>query len=223
MLGYVLAFIFSVAVFVVLVSVVLPRTFLKLKCSAYTEDRGIERIKGDDFYGIVYLPCSAIRDKVDRYVIIDRNGNKFLQLNLNDKIRYVDYDVIAFSRSGRILDVLRVKDVALEKGFSSKTQLPPLTAYVSIRINETDAGKESSSIEFRVPKSGIAWYCAFTTLALIAESLVVKFCLANLFGGLFNESFMTEKTIAGTIIIISALSIVSGITLWFIVRGRTKR
>ena len=72
MLGYVLAFIFSVAVFVVLVSVVLPRAFLKLKCSAYTEDRGIERIKGDDFYGIVYLPCSAIRDTVDRYAVILR-------------------------------------------------------------------------------------------------------------------------------------------------------
>lgn len=218
-----LTFILSVAIFIILVSVALPRAFLKLKCSVRASDRGIERIKGDDFYGIVYLPCSAIRDTVDRYAIVERNGEKYLQLNLNEKTRYIDYDVIAFSQSGKVIDVVRVKDVVSEKGFSAKTSLPPLTAYVSLHVNETDEGKVNAPIEFGVPKTGIALYCLFATLALIAEALIVKLCLANVFGGLFNESFMTEKTIVGTIIIIAALSLVSVITLWFIVKGRTKR
>lgn len=77
MVGYITLFLWSVALFVVLVAVVYPRLMLRMKCSVKASmDRGIERIKGDGFLGIVYLPHASIRDKIDRYVIEEKNGVK---------------------------------------------------------------------------------------------------------------------------------------------------
>lgn len=97
MVGYITLFLWSVALFVVLVAVVYPRLMLRMKCSVKASlDRGIERIKGDGFLGIVYLPHASIRDKIDRYVIEEKNGVKYLRLNFTEKVRYIDYDVIVF-------------------------------------------------------------------------------------------------------------------------------
>ena len=50
MVGYITLFLWSVALFVVLVAVVYPRLMLRMKCSVKASmDRGIERIKGDAF------------------------------------------------------------------------------------------------------------------------------------------------------------------------------
>lgn len=224
MVGYITLFIWSAALFVVLVSVVFPRLFLKMKCSVKTsEDRGIERIKGEGFCGIVYLPRPSLRDKIDRYVIEEKNGGKFLRLNFAKPIRYIDYDVIVFAESGEVLDVLRVKEVPKSAEYSEETRLPDLTAYVSISVNETDSGTGQSLPTFRVPWKRIFLYCLFTVLAIVVEAIAVKFCLANIFGGIFNESFMMSETFLITGGIIGVLALVSVITLGIFARRRAKR
>jgi len=197
---------------------------LRMKCSVKASlDRGIERIKGDDFLGIVYLPNASIRDKIDRYVIEEKNGVKYLRLNFTEKVRYIDYDVIVFGENDKVIDVLHVKEVPESAEYSAATVLPELAAYVSINVNETDEGEEDTKVVYRVPKRRIALYCLCVALTLIAEAIVIKFCLANMFGGIFNESFMLSETFFGTAVIIGGLSLFSVLAFGLLARRRKKK
>ncbi len=197
---------------------------LRMKCSVKASlDRGIERIKGDDFLGIVYLPNASIRDKIDRYVIEEKNGVKYLRLNFTEKVRYIDYDVIVFGENDKVIDVLHVKEVPESAEYSAATVLPELAAYVSINVNETDEGEEDTKVVYRVPKRRIALYCLCVAFTLIAEAIVIKFCLANMFGGIFNESFMLSETFFGTAVIIGGLSLFSVLAFGLLARRRKKK
>lgn len=224
MVGYITLFLWSVALFVVLVEVVYPRLMLRMKCSVKASlDRGIERIKGDGFLGIVYLPHASIRDKIDRYVIEEKNGVKYLRLNFTEKVRYIDYDVIVFGENNKVIDVLHVKEVPETANYSAATVLPELAAYVSINVNETDAGEEDTKVIYRVPRRRIALYCLCVALTLVAEAIIIKFCLANVFGGIFNESFMLSETFFGTAVIIGGLSFFSVLAFGLLARRKKKK
>lgn len=224
MAGYIVLFVWSTILFIIITSIVFPKIFLKLKCSVTESgDRGIERIKGKDFTGIVYLPQASLLDKIDRYVIEEKGGKKLLRIKFTEKVRYVDYDVVAFSLSGETFDVLRVKEVLGNNGVSAPTELPDGTACISIRINETDLGPEKKPLTLNVTKKGKFFYCVFSVLAIIVEALAVKYCIANIFGGVFNESFMEGDTGPMTAIIIVVLSLICVISYSLTIKRRGKK
>lgn len=207
MAKYVVLFILGTLLFILLTSIIFPKIFLKLKCSVTkSSDRGIERIKGKDFTGIVYLPQASLADKIDRYVIEEKGEKKILRVKFTDKVRYADYNIVAFSLGGETYDVLRVKEVLGSDGVSSPTELPEGTASISLRINETDLGAEKKPFTLGITKKGKFFYCFFSLIAIVAEAFIVKYCIANLFGGLFNESFMEGRTGVLTALIIAVLS-----------------
>lgn len=224
MAKYVALFVFGTGLFILLTSIVFPKIFLKLKCSVTESgDRAIERIRGNDFTGTVYLPQASLLDKIDRYVIEEKNGVKTLRVKFTEKVRYADYDVVVFSLGGETCDVLRVKEVLGADGVSARTELPAETASVSVRINETDSGPEKKPLTLETKKKGKFFYCLFSLAAIIAEAFVVKYCIAGLFGGVFDESFMDEKTGLITAAIVGALSLICVISFVLTIRRRGKK
>jgi len=222
MIGYVVVFILGAALFVMLTAILFPRLFLKPVCTVRsTADRGIEKIKGDGFKGIVYMPGASVRRIVDRYMIEERDGKKYLVLSISGKIRYIDYGAIIFSVDGEVIDVVRIRDIPEERGVTAKALLPDQTAYISLFVYETDEGKEAAPPKFVIPKARMAVYCFFCAIAVLFESIIIKFSLANIFGGIFNESFMLSETFAITAAIMLCLIIFCIITLCMSVRRNT--
>ena len=60
-------------------------------------------------------------------------------------------------------------------------------------------------------------------LTLVAEAIIIKFCLANVFGGIFNESFMLRETFFGTAVIIGGLSFFSVLAFGLLARRKKKK
>lgn len=222
MVGYLFLFVGSAILFVLATSLIFPKLFLKPRCMvSESKDRGIERVKGKNFTGIVYAPEPSLMGKVDRYIMEEKNGKKILRVKFAQKIRYVDYDVVAFSVDGQTLDVLRVKEI-IGAGGSAATELPEETACVSISINETDSGTEKRPLKLSLKKSGIFFYCFFSFLAIVAESFLVKFCIAQAFGGIFNESFISGNTFGITALIVCPLAIICVVSFYLAVKRRIK-
>lgn len=207
---YIFLFVISTAVFVALISFIFPKVFLSSGRKAVeTEDRGIRKLKGDDFYAVVYLPKEKFRKAIKEYVLKDKGGVKTVKCKTDGDLKYIDYEIVSFSESGEVIDVLRVKEILTEKGFTKETVIPYAANYVTVRVNETDFEKFDEPLRFVSAKGKKGAFFFFSAASAIAEALITKVCFAHFFGGVFCESFLSIKSFWLTTLILAVLIVIT--------------
>ena len=189
-----LAAIFSVTVYVFLVTSVLPAVFLKPRYRYSSEgDRGMKRYAFEGGRAIVYEPSAPYRGYLKRYILSAEGEEKYIRCKFDESVRYVIYDVIAFNSADRVIDTVRVKeDIGGEQGGISKSaMLPSDTAYVKVAVrgvNETPVREEKL---FEVPLLAVLGFFACTTLGLVGEMLFLRWILVSFAEVLFAYSSFT--------------------------------
>ncbi len=150
MVFYIFLFVISAAVFVALISFVFPKLFLDTGCYTDSEgDRGLQKFKGEDFLAVSYMPQEKFRGVVEQYVLEDKKGEKTVKCKLTGDFKYIDYDIVAYSHDKKIIDVIKVKEIISEKGFTKATKIPYEANYVTIWVFLLFGGKRYRRIVFR--------------------------------------------------------------------------
>ena len=173
--------------------VLLPRVFLTAKYgTTHTRDRGIKRRDEVNGTSLVFEPEEKWREYINQYALVERKGKKQLVCKLGDVKTYLEYDVAVFDCLKRVIKVLRVKDFVDGSEYTKEVNLPEETSYVSISIIKADNQVFKDNVNNKIPFGKSFAFLFLTTFIIVAEIFMMRVCLANLFGGVYRESFLID-------------------------------
>lgn len=197
----------TIIVSIAFASVVLPRMFLKTRYTiTRSGDRGIKKVIEKNGQSILFEPVLKWRKYIPQYVLAERNGEKQLKCKVASDIQYISYDIILFNNRDEIFDVLTIKE-RVEGEFTKTVDLPEITSYVAINVNEVDATDFSAPMTAKVPTGKLIKFLLCSAVCIFLEIMCVKVCCANIFGGVFKESFVLDIESAAVTIAIAVLLI----------------
>lgn len=204
--------IISVVAFTAVVAAVLPRLFLKTGYEhSSPRDRGVRNIKEPNGRSILYKPVPEMRKYVGQYILSSRRGKKILVCRISEGISYLDYDVALFDALGKVFNVLRVKELIENKGYTREVELPSETACVTVSVNRVNGKSLGSGIKRKFFVRRLFAYAGSAVLAAAAETFFIKICCAKLFGGIFAESFLVSPQSVFITCLIAAAAVVAEI------------
>lgn len=189
----------------------LPQMFLKTRYTiGSSQDRGLKKVTEKNGQSMVFQPALKWRKYIRQYVLSERSEKKRLMCKLDPDIAFISYDIVLFNSQDKVFDVLRVQDLVEKKGFSRVVDLPEQTSYVSVVVNEVDGVTFPDHITTKIKAGKVAKFLLACSFLILMEVLCIKVCCANIFGGLFRESFVLnwESTLI-TLSIAAALIVIN--------------
>ena len=202
--------IFAVAVllFLALHIFVMPKIFFRVRFRVQSPaGRGIKVIRERSGKSIVYDSDVKIRKYIPQYLISERNGKKQLVCRVNEHLAYLDYDIAIFDQFNTVTDILHVREAIGEREYTKPVDLPDHAAYAAVYLNEADGRTFQSRLKGRISGKCWAGYLFMCALIDILAVFAVRLCLANLFGGIYGESFLNAPASKATAWAIAAIVI----------------
>ena len=179
--------------YIIVVSVLLSKLYLRLRYSITKSlDRGIKSILERNGKSIVYEPEVKWRKYVKQYILSERDGVKSITCKVDESIVYLELDVALFDSQDKMFKVVRIKDLVDKSGYTKTVELPEQTSYVALVVNKVDGKQFEDHVNAKVSKGKMFKFLVACAFALIMEIMCVKVCLANIFGGVFRESFILD-------------------------------
>lgn len=184
----------SMAAFLVLLILILPKLLLRVKFTV-TEpaDRGIKRCFYNGKRCVVYESGKQINKYIKNYLLLEGDNCKILRCKTSNKVKYLDYDVVIFDRYDKVRGVINVKEKMVNGSFTRRVELPEETSYVRIVLRKVNdfifKQKKKKPIAY-IPKGKIALYTLCAAAITAFEVFVLKVSCAYAFGGVFRESFI---------------------------------
>ncbi len=170
----------ALTLYLYLVPSVFPQLTLKpmwkatRRGKAQLEERGVRKLVFPEGRAIIYEPAPKIRHFIHRYALIKQDGCMYIKCRVHDRVAFIHYDVAAFNRAGRLLDVLSVSERILEQGHTRTVRLPRETAYVSVTLRKVDKMYLDRSVTLKLSPAGV-WTCVvLTALAAMALGFVAN-------------------------------------------------
>lgn len=208
-------------------SALLPRLFLKTRYTIKKSgDRGLKITEEKNGRSIVYEPIVKWRKYVKQYVLAERGEKKELMCKIDPELVYLSYDVVLFNNRDEVFDVITVKELIEKKGYTKIVELPSETSYVALTVNKADNEIFPDHVTAKIKAGKIAKFLFLSAFCVLIEVFAVKVCCANIFGGVFRESFVLNvKSTLATLTIAGGLALVNLLISLFAIkiRGRRKR
>lgn len=225
MVGWIIILVIVLCFFGYLVAGVLPRVFLTLRYSVkQSNDRCIKRVYEINGQSLVFEPEIKWRKFVKQYVISEREEKKQLMLKVDKDLSYLVYDVVVFNCRDEIETVLKVNDYIADSEFSKVVDLPAETSYVAIHVLRADHQVFEDHLTAKLPKTQILNYLIVNSLVVVMETIWIKICVSNIFGGVFRESFvMSAEGLLISLIIALLLIILNSIVVVVVLAIRKKK
>lgn len=196
MFGWILLAVASAVVFVIAEAFVMPKLLLQNRYKIKEiKDRGIAKFKTDEGErALMFEPAIPLRKYLNKYILIDRNGKKVLVCKAAPDVSYLEYDVVLFNGNNKVFRVINVREVVGEDGITQEVELPIETSYVSLLLNAANGERLGKRIKAKVsPPKAIA-FMLITLFLSVAVAFCLKVSSANIFGGVFRESFMNSAS-----------------------------
>ena len=129
----------AIAVAYVLIAFYLPRLIMRpVPCGRRMQDRGIKKYTYDSGRAVVYMPEIPARKYIKQYIICSENGAKYLRCYVNNRVRYIEYDVHVFNNKNKLIDIIGVNELLGGGDISGAVKLPADTSYVSLILRNAD-------------------------------------------------------------------------------------
>jgi hypothetical protein len=171
-------------------------------------DRGLTRVKFPEGRGMICEPDLAVRRYVPRYALLVRDGKKYIRLQVHERVNYIRYDVLAFDRRGRLLDVLEVAERLASEGATRAVRLPAATAYARVIPRKVDGEYVGEGIVVGYSVGGTIAYAALTVVTTVLVGYLlhgeVAYLLENLttpLGGTLLRSALLGILTAGWMVL----------------------
>ena len=168
-------------------------------------DVGIRKVDEKSGRTIVYRVENKANKYIDQYILSNRNNNNVLKCKLKDDITSIDYDIVVYNKRNKVCTILNVYEDIIEDGYTRLVDLPKETSHVTLILNKVNGNDVNKLTIQYLSKNKIVAYCICCYLILISSLVGSLYCIANIFGDVFYQSFM--KSLQG-IIVISIFSII---------------
>lgn len=210
----VMALILSFVLYVFLTGHVYPKLCLKPYFNtAGNGDRGLKKYRYRNGRAIVYEPSFKMRKFVKQYILSLNEGRKYIKCKLDERIRSIVYDVIAYDADGVILDDILVSDLIRRKGYSSVAELPSETSYVHIIVREVNGYKVEHEKVAIYSASGVWAFFALSVITTVLTYVWVRLEFVSAAKLMYIE--VGENTALATGLIALILGIVSSVLVFF--------
>ena len=214
---WVVLLILTVGISVALAAFVLPQKYLRARHAIKEPtDRGIKKVLEKGGQSLVFQPVPKWRKFVKQYVLAERWGKKELMCKLDPEIAYIAYDVVLFNNQNKVFDVLTVKELVENKGYTKTLELPEETSYVSLVVTQADTQRFPQQFATKTARGDLVKFLLLTSLLILMEVLCIKVCCANVFGGVFRESFVLDLESLLITLAVAAVLIVINLIVSFV-------
>ena len=203
----------SFVLYVFLTAHVYPKLFLKPYLNEGKGDRGLKKYRYRNGRAIVYEPSFKMRKYVKQYILSLNDGRKYIKCKLDERIKSIVYDVIAYDADGSVIDDILVSDCIERKGYSSAAELPGETSYVNIIVREVNGYKVDHE---KVAIYSAAEVCAFFAISIITtvlEYVLVRLELTN--AAKLMSIDVGENGAMVTVLIALLLGVFSSVLIFF--------
>ena len=175
-------------------------------------DRGLLRVKFPTGRGVVYEPDPRVRRYVSKYALFTSEGKKYIRLRVDQRINYIRYDVVAFDRRGRLLDVLEVSERLASAGSPRAVRLPTATAYASVIPRKIDGEYTGKDMAVGYSPIGIRGPVTLEDFGNIFIAFLIRNEIPNLL--YYGDNFIGYYSAGSTL----ALSVLLGVvnSLWVV-------
>ena len=137
----------TILVFILLHAFVLPRLFLGVHFSVGSPSgRGVKVLREVGGTSIIYSAAVPLKKYISHYILSERNGRKQVVCKVNGALKYINYDIALYDKFNTVFQVLNVREVIEEKGYTKAVDVPAETAYATIYLNEADGVKLENKI-----------------------------------------------------------------------------
>ncbi|MBQ8322334.1 MAG: hypothetical protein IJX91_00020 [Clostridia bacterium] len=206
---WVVLLILTIGISVALAAFVLPQMYLRARHAIKEPtDRGIKKVLEKGGQSLVFQPVPKWRKYIKQYVLAERWGKKELMCKLDPELSYISYDVVLFNNRNKVFDVLTVKELIENKGYTKVLALPEETSYVSVVVNQADTNRFPERFATKTERGDLVKFLLLTGLLILMEVLCIKVCCANVFGGVFRESVILDGASFLLTLLVAAVLIV---------------
>ncbi len=225
MIEWILLYIFGCGVLAFLMLWALPKMFLK---NSYRHssiaDRGIGKYKiSDTDKAIVFEPAMHIRQYISKYVIFERDGEKYISFQLESGVRYIDFDITLFDKDDKGFLSLCSKNILDDGDEIREMKLPANTAYASISLNRVNEQQFDERYTIEIKKGSFFVYMLTVIAVSVGFSLLSKLCFANVLAGVFRQDFMADGYETFFMILSACASLAVGFVSYFVLLGKLQR
>ena len=176
LVAHIIIVIMSVIIYVLLVSGLYPRLVVKWEPSRKLRDRGLEKYIFPNGRSVIFEPEMKMRKYIKQYALLSQDGRKYIKCFVNDKIRYLKYDVLVFNNADELVDVVTVSEKLSGKEYSKAAPLPDSTSYVSVVLRVADKMYSDGESVTRCSKKSMIMLVGLVMITSIVESLVLQKC-----------------------------------------------
>ncbi len=189
----IIVLILSVILFMVLMTLVLPKRMLKVvyKVNKAT-DRGVKRCLFEGKRCIVYDSSRENKAVIKQYSILQEDGYKTLRCKLTQDIEYLDCDIVLFNRYNKVFKIVNVKEDIVGMAMTRATRLPDETAYIRIIIRRVNRTSIKRKPPVKVTGLSVFLFSLVAVVLTAVETFVVRACCSYCFGDVYRESFIAS-------------------------------
>ena len=161
-------FICCLVVYVMLVSQILPRIFLKPKYDLpVISDRGIKKYVFKEGRAIVYEPSILTGRYIQQYILSSHKGEKFLKCKIDPRVYSIKFDVVAMDADDKVIDIIRVAEPIRQLGVTTGAAMPRNTSYVSVIVKEVNNTKAEPRTTLKISKRSALLYMLWTVICSV--------------------------------------------------------
>lgn len=205
----IIIFIFSIVLYVCLVSKILP--FFLLKPGYKVDnigDRGLKKYSFENGRAIAYEPSHQAKKYINQYVLSSNNRDKYIKCRIDKRIFSIRYDVVAFDSSDKVITTVQVSEQISTAGISRAAILPAKTAYVTVVVKEVNGCLASDSPKMLFSGIKLASFAASCIALTVIEYLIIR--AGILF---FADSFFSYSEKFGSSFSILSLALAAAVGL----------
>ncbi len=221
MIVWIIIFVIICVGIILISTYALPSAYLKFTCKVKSsKDRCVKRVYEKNGQSLVFEPEIKWRKYVKQYLLSERKNRKVAVCKVDDSVKYLEYDLIVFDAYNQPVKVLNVKDYVRDDGFTKEVELPEETSYVSLKIIRANDLCFDDKMAGKLKKGNLGKFIFVNIAVVLAETICLRICLANLLGGIFRESFVLDlRELTVTAIMALALIVVNSLTTLITVKA----
>lgn len=171
-------FILNLIIYVFFMGRIIPKFFLKVSnAENLVGDRGLRRYVFKGGRGIVYATIPSYHKVIDKYVLYEKSGGKYVKCNVLKNVSSLKYQIHMFNAESKLIDLLEVEEKLISPCQTSNIKVHPNTAYIRLVIKKVN-GKAFDDVKItKLKKSSIVLFSLASLVVTVFEAFILRYAV----------------------------------------------
>lgn len=171
-------FILNLILYVFLMGRIIPKFFLKVSnAENLVGDRGLRRYVFKGGRGIVYATIPSYHKYVDKYILYEKDGGKYVKCNVKKGVFALKYEIYTFDADSKLIDSITVDEKLISPCQTSNVKVNENTAYVRLVIRKLNNYQYDTEKTTKIKRSKIILFVITSLIVTVFESFVIRYAV----------------------------------------------